>query len=425
MKSISTAAFAAAMVAGATGLAFAPPAFAKKKEEAPAGPQYTQAVAVAANKAKTALLAKDMATAEAAVGEAEAAAKTDDDKYISTFLRYALVSQKIADSSAGTNGAFDPAPMIAPLDALIVNPKTPPDMLPKFEFSRATIAYDNKDWARASRLFQQAQQHGSTEANLPLYLAKSKVQAGDAAGGMADLEKVAAAGKQSEDIYKYGIAQSAAAGLKPQTIVWLKRWLVAYPTSKTWRDALGYYALTQNPVAKLDKKQMIDIFRLMRQTKSLADQNYYEEYAQKVMDVGLPDETKAVIAEGKAAGKIPGTGNSNIQALVTSSNSQVAAEGSFAGLETKAAASPNGALSSQTGDAFLGRGDYPKAIALYKQALAKGGVNNDEVNTHLGIALALSGDKAGAKTAFAAVTTAPRSDIAGFWSTWIDSPPTS
>jgi hypothetical protein len=39
--------------------------------------------------------------------------------------------------------------------------------------------------------------------------------------------------------------------------------------------------------------------------------------------------------------------------------------------------------------------------------------------------LALSGDKAGAKAAFAAVTTAPRSDIAGFWSTWIDSPPTS
>ena len=38
MKSISTAAFAAAMVAGATGLAFAPPAFAKKKEEAPAKP---------------------------------------------------------------------------------------------------------------------------------------------------------------------------------------------------------------------------------------------------------------------------------------------------------------------------------------------------------------------------------------------------
>lgn len=425
MKSISTAAFAAAMVAGAAGLAFAPPAFAKKKEEAPAGPQYTQAVAVAANKAKTALLAKDLATAEAAVGEAEAAAKTDDDKYIATFLRYALVSQKIADASSGTNGAFDPAPMIAPLDALIVNPKTPADMLPKFEYSRATIAYDAKDWARAIRLFQQAQQHGSTEPNLALYLAKSKVQGGDAAGGMADLEKLVAAGKQPEDIYKYGIAQSAAAGLKPQTVTWLKRWLVAYPTAKTWRDALGYYGLTQNPVAKLDKRQTIDLFRLMRVTKSLPDQDYYEEYAQKVMDVGLPDETKAVIAEGKALGKIPGAGSSNIQALVQTSNAQIAAEGSFAGLEAKSASSPTGALSSQTGDAYLGRGDYAKAIGLYRQALAKGGVNNDEVNTHLGIALALSGDKAAAKTAFAAVTTPPRSDLAGFWMTWLDNPPTS
>ena len=45
------------------------------------------------------------------------------------------------------------------------------------------------------------------------------------------------------------------------------------------------------------------------------------------------------------------------------------------------------------------------------------------VNLHLGIALALSGDKAGAKTTFATVTGAPGSEIAGLWTTWCDAPP--
>ena len=55
-------------------------------------------------------------------------------------------------------------------------------------------------------------------------------------------------------------------------------------------------------------------------------------------------------------------------------------------------------------------------------ALQKGGVNADAVNTHLGIALAASGDKAGAKTAFGAVTTGTRGEIAGLWTFWLDHP---
>lgn len=426
MKRISTAVLSAALVTGMVGVTIAAPAVAKKKDEPAKGPAYTQAVAVAANKAKAAITAKDMAAAEAAVAEAEAAVKNDDDKYLASFLRYAIVSQKIADASTGTNGAFDPTPMIAPLDSLIANPATPADLRPKFEFSRATIAYDAKDWAKATALFTAAQQHGSTEPNLPLYLAKTKIQAGNAAGGMADLDALYASGKpQTEDFYKYAINQSNNAGLRADTMKWLQRWVTAYPTAETWRNAIGFYAFTNKPLAKLDKRQRVDLFRLMRQTKALADQSYYEEYAQSAGDIGLPDEAKAVIDEGKANGKIPAVPSSTIKALATDSAAQIAAEGSFDALEKKAGAAPTGPLSAQTGDAYLGRGNYAKAVTLYRQALTKGGVNNDEVNTHLGIALALSGDKAGAKTAFTAVTGAPRNDIAAFWTIWLDHPPTS
>lgn len=426
MKRISTAVLTAALVTGMAGVTIAAPASAKKKEEAPKGPAYTQAVAVAAQKVKAAFAAKDMATAEAGVAEAEAAVKTDDDRYLATFLRYAIISQKVADSSTGTNGAFDPTPMIAPLDSLIANPATPADMRPQFEYSRATIAYDQKNWALATKLFTDAQTHGSTQANLPLYLAKTKIQAGNAAGGMADLDAIVATGKpQTDEFYRYAIQQSSNAGLRAETVKWMGRWVVAYPTSTGWRTALAFYGFSSKPIAKLDKRQRVDLFRLMRQTKALADQADYEEYAQSASDIGLPDETKMVIDEGKANGKIPATPSSGIKALITDSNAQITAEGSFDALEKKAGTSPNGALSAQTGDAYLGRGNYAKAITLYRQALSKGGVTNDEVNTHLGIALALSGDKAGAKTAFAAVTGSPRNDIAAFWTIWLDHPPTS
>jgi tetratricopeptide (TPR) repeat protein len=424
MKSISTAALAAAMIAGAAGLSVAPPAFAKKKEEAPKGPAVSPAVGAAIQKAKTALEAKDLTTAATAVAEVEAGAKSDDEKYFASLLRYLLESQKIAAASTGTNGVSDDTPLIAPLDAMIANPATPADLLPKFEYARATIAYNAKSWPTAIRLFTSAQQHGSTEADLPLFLARAQIMGGDPAGGLANLEKLVAAKQQPEDVYRFAIGQASAKGLQAQTVAWIKRWITAYPTAKNWRDALTFYGLAQQgTAAKLDRRQRVDLYRLMRASKTLPDQATYEDYAQAVMDGGLPDEAKSVIAEGKANGKILGPGSVGIQQIEKSANVQVAAEGSFAGLESKAAASPNGALSAQTGDAYLGRGDYAKAVSLYKQALTKGGVNNDEVNTHLGIALALTGDKAGAKTAFGLVTTPPRNDIAGFWTLWLDTPP--
>ncbi len=62
-------------------------------------------------------------------------------------------------------------------------------------------------------------------------------------------------------------------------------------------------------------------------------------------------------------------------------------QGRPSGVEKTAAAAPNGKPASRTADAYLGYGDNAKAIELYKLALTKGGVDNDEVNTRLGIAL--------------------------------------
>jgi Flp pilus assembly protein TadD len=66
------------------------------------------------------------------------------------------------------------------------------------------------------------------------------------------------------------------------------------------------------------------------------------------------------------------------------------------------------------GDSYAALGDNAKAIEVYRAALKKPDVDAAVANIHLGIALARSGDKAGAKAAFEAVT-GPRAEVAKYW----------
>jgi hypothetical protein len=426
MKTISKLALGLALASGVSGVALTTPAAAKEKK-APAGPQYSPDALKAAQAAQAALTAKDMATAEPALVQLEAAAKTDDDKYIAAALRYQFEQTKIINAQAASpNAPLNEAPLAAPLDALLANPKTPAADKGKYAYRRGALAYNGKQYPQAIQYFTQAQQLGFTDPNLGLQMAQAKVNSGDVAGGLADINadidrQIAAGQKPSEEVYRYAIARANAAKLAPQTMTALQRYVTAYPTAKNWRDVVVTYGLSGNSLVKLTDAQKIDLFRLLRTTRSLADQNDYLEYADDVQKRGLPSEAVTVVKEGIAAGKIPAA-NTLAKAISTEAANSVKAEGSLAPLETKANASPNGKLAAGTGDAYLGQDNYAKAATLYRTALQKGGVDADEVNTHLGIALARSGDKAGAKAAFAEVKTAPRTGIAQLWTTYLDAP---
>jgi hypothetical protein len=72
------------------------------------------------------------------------------------------------------------------------------------------------------------------------------------------------------------------------------------------------------------------------------------------------------------------------------------------------------------GDRYYGMGDYSKATELYRQSMGKPGVDPNIANLHIGMALARSGDKAGAIAALNAVT-GPRADIAKYWLLYLQS----
>ncbi|OWK32324.1 hypothetical protein [Sphingomonas mucosissima] len=428
MKSISRVAFAAALMAGAAGIAVSPPAIAQKKQDEQKAPalKLSKEVQVAAGAAQKALAAKDYATAATQLTTAQGVVKSDDDRYIVAALQLQLEAQKIQEARAANQQVSDQG-LKAPLETLIANPKTPAVDVAKYNFQLGVMAANAKDNVGAINYFQRAQQLGYSDPNLPLQMVKLKMDAGDVAGGTAELEKaidaqVAAGQKPSEDLYKYAIAQTNKKRMGPQTANWIKKWVVAYPTKQNWRDGIVTYGLTQQSAVTLDKGQKVDLYRLMRSAKALADQYDYEIYAQWAYDLGLPHEAKAVIEEGRAAGKLPAGSAAD---LLRVANQAIASEGSLAPVEAKAKAGANGRIALNTGDAYMGMGNHAKAVELYRVALQKGGVDADVVNTHMGIALANSGDKAAAKAAFAEVKAAPRTDIASFWTLLLDNPPSA
>lgn len=428
MKTVSKLALAAVFATGVSGMALVAPAVAKdKKEEAKPGLKLSPDVLKAGQVAQAAIAAKDFATAEPAVVQIEAAAKTDDDKYIAAAMRYDIEQQKLAASQAANpNAPINETVLAKPLDALIASPSTPAADRGRYAYRRGALAFNGKQYPQALQYFAKAKELGYTDQNLGLQIVKAKMESGDIAGGTADLEATIAAQsaggqKADEQLYRYAIAKSYAAKLKPQTMTWLKKWVSAYPTSKNWRDTIVLVGIQQNALVPMDETQKIDMFRLMRATKSLADQTDYLQYADSVNRRGLPSEAQAVVKEGIATGKIPAS-NSMAKTLLTETATAIRGDSPIATIEKRAEAAPNGKLAASTGDVYLGQDNYAKAATMYRLALTKGGVVADDVNLHLGIALAKSGDKAGAAAAFGAITSSPRAETAGLWSTWMAAP---
>jgi Flp pilus assembly protein TadD len=427
MKSISKIALAAALLSGTSAFVATAPAIAKEKKDDAAqggagfkfsGPEIIAAIQAA----QPAVQANNPAAAEPLVVQVETLVKNDDDRYAAAVLRSQLESQKIA-SATGAGQPINQAAQLSAYNTLLNSPRTTPDGKAQIAMNLGIIYYNSKQYPQAVTYFTQAQQLGSTEPNLAANLAKAKFYAGDAQGGLAGIttmidQQTQQKGKADEELYRFALSKTIQAKDGAATLSWMRKYLTAYPTPKNWRDMIKIYGLQQGSFITLSKNQSLDLYRLMRVTGALADEYDYLAYADAANGVGLPWEAKTVITDGRAKGKVPATGTS--AQLLALSNTRIAAEGSLASLETKSKAAADGKLASQTADAQLGSGNYAKAAELYRLALQKGGVDASVNNIRLGIALTMGGDKAGAKTAFAAVTGSPSADVAALWATYID-----
>ena len=414
MKSFSLLAMTVSLAV--TGALVATPAEAqrKKKDAAPvAAPgarvfNYSKAARPLLANLQKAVVAKDAAAFAAALGPAQAAATTPDDKYTVAQLQY--LHAKDTGNVAG---------QLAATEALIQSGGVLPADLPDMYFNVGVMAFEAKDYNRAGAAFTRLLELSPNNGDAAVNLSAIRLRQGRKAEGAQMLERAIAikqAGGQPvpEDLYKRAVAVTTEAKLAPQANKLTRDWLAAYPTDQNWRDAMSNFRY----LTTLDTSGELDRLRLMRAAKALHGERAYGEYAETALLAGLPGESQKVLEEGIAARVVDRNKMTYKEMLQRASTGASRDRPTLAGSEAKAAAAANGRIALATADAYMSYGDYAKAAALYRTALAKGGVDANVANTRLGISLAMSGDRAGATTAFNAVT-GPRQELAQFWLLWL------
>lgn len=347
---------------------------------------------------QTAVNAGDTANIPAKLAAAQAVATTPADRYwIARLQLNAAVksnnlpaAQQAVDAIAASNAL--PASGVADLYTGLGN---------KF--------YNDKQYPQALALFQKSAQLDPQNADtqkaigLAYYQSGQKAQAAAAFQHLLEASKTSGQ-KPSEDTYRLAV-QSAADANSPQAAAIAREWLSAYPSDEAWRNSLAVYRNVKGG----DSDNVIDLMRLQTLTHSMQTANDYAAYADKALDQSNYGEAKAAIDAGIAAGKLSPSDH-NIAQVIASMRGKVPTSAELAAAE-KGAVIPNAFL--RVGDRYYAAGDYAKAAALYREALAKG-VEPGLANLRLGEALARSGDKASAAAAFKAVS-GPRSDLAQFW----------
>jgi tetratricopeptide (TPR) repeat protein len=353
---------------------------------------------------QNAVNANDVANIPAKLAAANAVAKTKDDKFV-------IASNQTKAALA----ANDPVAIKAGIEAMEASGSAEaPDLAARYadlgkRFQQA------KQADQAAAAYQKSLGLKPDNPNALALFASLRDTQGQKAEAVALMQRSFAASKAAgqkvpENNYKF--AAGLAYGLRQPTANAIAReWVAAYPSAVSWRDTLRIYRDLNKP----QQSQLIDLLRLGRAAGSLSGETDYFALASALVSAGKLAEAKALLAEARTAPNIDST-----KRAFTDLNAKLAAAPARPAIDAAAKAALAGASGKamiDAGDALYGVGAFAEAVPLYRAALTKGG-DAGLANLHLGMALARSGDKAGATAALNAVT-GVNADIARYWLLWL------
>ena len=349
---------------------------------------------------QTAVNANDYANVPAKVAAARAVAKTKEDRYIIAQLQ--LKAALAAKDNAGMAAAIDAVASSGYVD----NAKS----AQLYQSLGATL-YNAKQFDQASAALEKALAANPNDSETLIMLGETRNAQGRKAEAVAQLQRAiqvtAAAGqKPREEVYKRALGL-AYDGKLPVSGELARQWVTAYPGPESWRNAIAIYRNTTKP----DVEGTLDLLRLMQTTGALNDGADYSLFASAAAEQGNYVEAQSVLDAGLAARIVDPT-RPDFRDII--SGLKAKPKLTDADLAEAVKAAQTGTAMVRVGDRYFGLGQYDKAADLYRKGIAKGGVDANVANLHLGMALARSGDKAGATAAFNAVS-GPRADIAKYW----------
>lgn len=409
MNPVSKIALSLALSLGGTAVVATAPLAAQKKEQ-PAQPelQLSKAEREALIPLETAFTAGDYATATTALNAAAQVVTGADAKHFVAQYRYQL-GIKTSNFAMQADG----------LEALATAGKLDTAQQAEAYGQIAYIAFNQlRDVARAERALTREVELQPNDPQALSQLARVKRELKKPQEVLPLLQRAITAQKASgqpvpESWLKLALDNAYTA--KSTGAFQVSRDLLgAYPTKQNWRDALLVYREIGAP----DPETNIDTYRLMRAADALSGERDYMLFADTLDKRGLTGETSAVLDEGVRKGMLD-SAKAEVKAFVTRASARAKEDRpALAGEQATALGAAAGTQAAKIGDTLLGFGDYAKAAELYRAALQKGSVDANQVNTRLGIALALAGQKAEAESAFRAVT-GPRAELANFWLVWL------
>ncbi|EGF31982.1 hypothetical protein IMCC9480_3106 [Oxalobacteraceae bacterium IMCC9480] len=262
--------------------------------------------------------------------------------------------------------------------------------------------YNAKNYPKTIVWAQRYQKQGGTSEAVGTMLVQSQYLINDHAGVVSSLtSRLQADDKAGQPMPEIQLQMLADSARKTSDdalyVATLERLLKTYPKPSYWTDLINRVPRQ----AGFSDRYTLDVLRLQRATGTLANALDYADLAELALQANLPAEALAVLDEGYAANLL-GTGAQAARhvKLRTQARSQAAADQKvLAGSESAAQKAAAGTALVNLGTNYLGQKQYPRAITLLDQGIAKGGLKRpDEATLHLGIALQQSGDKARAAT---------------------------
>jgi len=390
-------------VVALSAFALAAPATAQQAEAPKV--KVSEAASPAIADLQKAVNANDVASIPAKLAAAQAKAKTKDDKYVVGQLQ--LKAALAAKDNAATAAA---------VDAIAASGYLPTAQVAELYTGLGVNYYNAKDYPNALKYFNQSVTLNPSSAAPLKLVAETQLAQGQKAEAAATLVKaiqLTSAGglPAEEDLYKRALGLAYEAN-SPMAVELGRQWISAYPSPASWRNGIAVYR-NQN---QLDVESTLDLLRLMQATGALTTAGDYRLFITSSAEQLNFNEAQAVVDAGIAAKIINPAGSEFRDILVPLKAKQKATAADLAVASKQAA---NGMALLRIGDRYYGMGDYAKAAELYRQSMGKPGVDPAVANLHLGMALARSGDKAGATAAFNAVT-GPRADVAKYWLLYVN-----
>ena len=421
MKSVSRIALGVALVLGGASMVAVAPADAQKKKKGEAAQPAAKAMNLSKEEraallpVQTAVVAKDWATAQTALAAAAPVATSPGGRYaLGRFqLEVGLGTSNVAMQSQG-------------IENLISSGQVDAAQLPGMYRNQAILANNAGNKAKAEASYAKVVELTPNDPEALINLAQIKndlkkpAEAVQLISRAIDMQR-AAGQPVKESWYKYALKLAFDGRQNPalrEASQKLSRDLVtAYPTKENWRDSVLIFRDTNN----LDAAADLDLLRFMRASGSLAGERDWYDLIDGLYKGGNYAEAKSVLDEGSSKRMIDPK-KAAFAELIRLTNARMSGDrASLPGEESKAMAAATGASALKIGDAFYGYGEHAKAIALYRAALTKGGVDANLVNTRLAMALLAAGDRAGAEAAFRSLT-GPRQNLGAFWLAWLTRP---